>query len=71
MRLIFKGTAYLPEYRGLHDGRMIHVPAGGAVEISDEASEILLKDFPGIFVQDIAAAPVDRQIKEPARRKRL
>lgn len=69
MRLIFKGTAYLPEYRGWHDGRFVHVPTGGAIEVSDGAAAALLKDFPGVFVQDISAAPVDRMIKEPNRRK--
>jgi hypothetical protein len=71
MRLIFKGTPHLPEYRGWHDGRFVHVPAGGAIEINDAAgAALLLRDFPGVFVQDIDAAPVDRQIKEPVRKKR-
>ena len=69
MRLIFKGTEHLPEYRGLHDGRMQYVALGGTLEVSDVEGTVLLADFPGVFVQDIIAAPVDRMIKEPKRRK--
>jgi hypothetical protein len=71
MRLKFNGTPYVPVYRGIHDGQTITVPAGSAVDVSEEEAGKLLKDFPGVFVQDIQAPPADRQIKEPARRKRL
>jgi len=66
MRVLFKGTAYLPEYRGLHDGRMIHVPAGGQVELSDEAGAVLIRDFPGIFVaaRSLEAPPADKMIRK-------
>lgn len=71
MRLVFKGTPHLPEYRGLHDGKLQYVSAGGTLEVSDIEGATLLNDFPGIFVRDIAAAPVDRQIKAPRVRKAL
>ena len=69
MRLIFKGSELLPEYRGFRDGRLIHLYAGEAVEVKDEAGESLLREFPGIFVEDLTAPPADKQIKHPARRK--
>jgi hypothetical protein len=69
MRLIFKGTEHLPEYRGLHDGKLQHVAAGGALEVSDVEGTTLLNDFPGVFVRDIQAPPVDKQIKAPRVRK--
>jgi hypothetical protein len=70
MRITFKGTPYIPVYRGSHDGQLITVPAGGSVDLSDQEAGKLLGDFPGVFVADIVQAPVDRQIKEPGRRKR-
>jgi hypothetical protein len=69
MRLVFKGSELLPEYRGFRDGRLIHLYAGEAVEVKDEAGDSLLREFPGLFVEDIAFAPADKQIKEPRRRK--
>jgi len=73
MKLTFKGTAYLPEYRGLHDGLMIHVPAGGQVEVSDEAGAVLVRDFPGVFVSSggIEAPPVDKMVRKAPFKKRL
>jgi hypothetical protein len=73
MKLIFKGTAYLPEYRGLHDGKMVHVPAGGQVEVSDEAAAVLIRDFTGIFVaaRGLEAPPADKMIRKAPFKKRL
>jgi len=63
MRLLFKGTKYLPEYRGSHDGEQIHVKAGSAFEISEAEGGQLLADYPGIFVAEIEKPPVDKQIR--------
>ncbi len=71
MRLIFKGTTQLPVYRGLHDGTMKYVEAGQALEVSDMEGTTLLNDFPGVFVRDIQAPVVDKQIKAPRVRKQL
>jgi hypothetical protein len=66
MKILFKGTPYLPEYRGLHDGRMVYVPAGGQVEVSDGEAAVLIQDFPGIFVavRSLEAPPVDKMIRK-------
>jgi len=76
MKLLYKGTAYLPEYRGWHEGRMVHVHAGGTLEINDtQEVAVLLKDFPGIFVpaepegRSMDCPPVDKQIKAPRVKK--
>ena len=80
MKLLFKGTPHLPVYRGLHDGRMKYVEAGGTLEVSDVEATALLNDFPGIFVRDIEGPPatgqvqapaVDKQIKAPKVRKQI
>lgn len=71
MRVQFKGTAYLPEYRGLHDGQLVHACAGETIEVSKTEGAKLLRDFPGVFVPDPQAPPHDRQIKEPTRRRRV
>jgi hypothetical protein len=65
MRILFKGTPGLPEYRGWHDGRFVHVTAGGVIEVNDAAgAALLLRDFPGIFVQELEAPPVDKMIRK-------
>ncbi len=75
MRLTFKGTAYLAEYRGLHDGRQIHVPAGGQIEVSEETGAVLMQDFPGVFVaageRGFEAPPADKMVRRATIKKRL
>jgi len=70
MRLTFKGTAQLPEYRGWHDGRFVHIKPGEAIEISDTAgAETLIRDFPANFgperpqTQALDGPPVDKMIR--------
>jgi len=73
MKLTFKGTPHLPEYRGLHDGQMVHVSAGGTVDVSDGEGSKLLADFPGVFVaaEEKKNPQRDRQIKAPAKDRQL
>ena len=75
MRIRFVGSDYLPEYHGYG----INLCAGDEAEVRDDLARILLADFPRLFVAavarpevrtvDMAAPPVDRQIKAPKRRK--
>ena len=71
MRLIFKGAPHVPEYRGWHDGRFVHVPTGGTIEINDAAeAALLLKDFPGVFMpaepegKAFEAPPIDKMMRK-------
>lgn len=74
MRLTFKASRWLGEYHGPG----LNLNPGETAEVPDEAAARLLRDFPENFFEvrmplatDIGAPPVDRQIKTPARRKRL
>ena len=68
MRLTFRPTLQLGEYHGAK----LNLKPGETVEVADAQADTLLVDFPLNFVkvQDVVAPPIDRQIKEPARRKR-
>jgi hypothetical protein len=72
MRLRFIGAPHLTEYH--RPGAVsVHFKPGEEQEIPDDAARELLVSFPGLFVavsSDIASPVVDRQIKEPVRRKR-
>lgn len=72
MRLRFIGVPHLTEYH--RPGTVpLHFTVGEEQEIPDDAARELLVTFPGLFVavsSDIASPIMDRQIKEPLRRKR-
>ena len=68
MRIKFIGNSYLKEYH--RPGKEeLHFRQGEAKEVSKETIDALLRDFPGLFVTDIKAPIVDRQLKEPEERK--
>lgn len=67
MRLTFKPSRSLGEYHGVG----LDLKPGQSAEVPEEMARRLIRDFPENFAQDIQAPPVDRQIKEPARRKRV
>ena len=70
MKLRFIGNANLAEYH--RPGKdEVHFRQGETRDIPDELGAALTRDFPGLFVIDIPEPIMDRQIKEPTRRKRI
>lgn len=72
MRLTFKASRWIGEYHG----NRLDLKPGDTAEVADELAQRLLADFPENFAQitipmatDIAAPPMDRQIKTPRHRK--
>jgi hypothetical protein len=72
MRLTFKAGRWLDEYHG----NGLNMKPGDSVEVADNVAARLLGDFPENFFEtriplatDIAAPPMDRQIKSPRGRK--
>ena len=70
MRIKFIGNVNLGEYHR-HGKDELHFRQGETKDIPEENGGALLRDFPGLFVVDIPEPVIDRQIKEPVRRKRI
>jgi hypothetical protein len=70
MRIKFIGNGNLTEYHR-HGKDEIHFRRGEIRDIPEEMGSALVGDFPGLFVIDIPEPVMDRQIKEPVRRKRI
>ena len=65
MRILFKGAPGLPEYRGWHDGKFVHVTEGETLELQDEVGAgKLMQDYPGVFVRELEAPPADKMIRK-------